>query len=50
MADYKSMYLRLFNRVSDTIAILQEAQQQTEESYVLDFPPPAGETESDAES
>jgi len=33
MPDFKSMYLRLFNRVSDAIAALQAAQQEGEDAY-----------------
>lgn len=34
MADYAAMYKRLFNSATDAIAILQQAQQDTEEMYV----------------
>lgn len=34
MADYQKMYLRLFNQVTDAIALLQQAQQETEELYI----------------
>ena len=33
MPDYKSMYFRLFNRVSDAISILQAAQQESEDTF-----------------
>ena len=33
MPDYKAMYFRLFNRVSDAIAILQAAQQEGEDTF-----------------
>lgn len=33
MADYKSMYYRLFNRVTDAIEILQAAQQESESTF-----------------
>lgn len=33
MADYKSMYLLLFNTVTDVITELQHVQQQSEEMY-----------------
>ena len=31
MSDYKQMYLSLFNKVTEAIALLQEAQRDTEE-------------------
>ena len=34
MADYKAMYLRTFNTITDVIKILQEIQRETEEMYV----------------
>jgi hypothetical protein len=34
MADYKKMYLTLFNEVTDTISKLQEAQKKTEQIYI----------------
>ena len=34
MADYKSMYLKLFNEVTDAIALLQKAQQNAEQMYI----------------
>jgi hypothetical protein len=34
LADYAAMYKRLFNSATDAIAILQQAQQDTEEMYV----------------
>jgi hypothetical protein len=34
MADYRGMYLTLFNAITDTINILQEAQGKTEELYM----------------
>ncbi|MCL2579213.1 MAG: hypothetical protein FWE32_04195 [Oscillospiraceae bacterium] len=34
MADYKSMYYRLFNRVADAITILQTAHQEGENAFV----------------
>ena len=47
MADYKSMYYRLFNRVTDAIEILQAAQQEGEntfteaqESPIIELAPP----------
>ena len=36
MPDYKSMYFRLFNRVSEAIIILQAAQQEGEDAYIED--------------
>jgi len=35
MADYQKMYLTLFNATTDAIRILQEAQQNAEEMYIL---------------
>ena len=32
--NYKEMYLRLFNAVSDAIETLKEAQDQAEEMYI----------------
>lgn len=34
MADYKSMYYKLFNAFTDAIEILQKAQQETEDIYI----------------
>ena len=34
MADYKAMYFKLFNEVTDTINRLQEIQQQCEEMFI----------------
>lgn len=34
LTDYAAMYKRLFNSTTDAIAILQQAQQDTEEMYV----------------
>ena len=34
MPDYKSMYFSLFNRVTDAIALLQEAQREMENMYL----------------
>ena len=34
MADYKRMYTKLFNTVTDTIQNLQAAQVETEEMFV----------------
>ena len=34
MADYKTMYYKLFNKVSDVICDLQEIQQICEEMYI----------------
>lgn len=36
MPDYKEMYHKLFNSVTDAINTLQEAQRQTEEMYMRD--------------
>ena len=34
MADYKKMYIRLFRAVTQSIELLQEAQQDCEELYL----------------
>ena len=34
MTDYKKMYLRLFNAMTDAIRTLQEAQLDAEEMYI----------------
>lgn len=34
MPDYKEMYQTLFRSMTKAITILQEAQQQTEETYI----------------
>ena len=34
MADYKRMYTTLFNRVTDIIEALQQAQREAEEIYI----------------
>ena len=34
MPDYKSMYLKLFNDVSDIIEALKKAQTEAEEKYI----------------
>ncbi len=34
MPDYKTMYLELYNSVTDAIEILQKAQIKAEETYV----------------
>ena len=34
MADFKSMYLKLFGHVTDAINLLQVAQQEVEEIYI----------------
>ena len=33
MADFKSMYFRLFDKVTDAVNILQSAQQEGEDAY-----------------
>jgi len=42
MTDYKKMYLRLFNAMTDIIRILQDAQLDVEEMYMS-----AEDTDSD---
>lgn len=39
MLDYKEMYATLFNSMTHAIAIMQEAQKQTEEMYIASNPP-----------
>ena len=34
MADYKSMYYKLFNEVTDTIERLQKIQQECEQIFI----------------
>ncbi|MCP1109711.1 hypothetical protein [Ohessyouella blattaphilus] len=34
MPDYAAMYKKLFNSQTDAIALLQQAQRETEEMYV----------------
>ena len=34
MPDYAAMYKKLFNSQTDAIALLQKAQQETEEMYM----------------
>lgn len=34
MSDYKSMYYRLFNRISDAIEMLKAAQVEGEDAFV----------------
>lgn len=34
MPDYQKMYLTLFNKISDTIEELRQAQAETEELYL----------------
>ena len=34
MVDYKAMYFRLFNAVTDTIEFLSITQQQCESTYI----------------
>ena len=34
MPDYKSMYLKLFNRITDAINILHEGQQEKEKVFI----------------
>ena len=36
MNDYKKMYHKLFNAVTESIEILQQAQQKAEEIYMSD--------------
>ena len=35
MLDYKEMYFNLFNKVTDAIDVLQKAQQDLEEVYII---------------
>ena len=34
MTDYKTMYYKLFNAITDAVEILQQAQKETEEIYI----------------
>ena len=34
MSNYKAMYYKLFNDITDAIRILQQAQKDTEEIYI----------------
>lgn len=34
MPDYRAMYFRLFNHVTDAIRLLQQAQLEGEDSYI----------------
>lgn len=34
MADYQSMYIKLFNKVTDVILELQQVQRDTEQQFV----------------
>lgn len=34
MPDYKAMYFMLFNRITDAIDILQQAQREGEKTYM----------------
>jgi len=34
MPDYKAMYLRLFNTITDAVNILQEGQQEGEKAFI----------------
>ena len=56
MPDYAAMYKKLFNSQTDAIALLQKAQQETEEMYMSSPEPdirvlhpknPEGDTPSD---
>ncbi|MDJ0304448.1 MULTISPECIES: hypothetical protein [Dehalobacter] len=56
MPDYVAMYKKLFNSQTDVIALLQKAQQETEEMYMSSSEPdirvlqpknPEGDTPSD---
>jgi hypothetical protein len=47
MADYKKMYTRLFNAITDTVKTLQTAQIETEEMYVDHDPTPLTLLKSD---
>lgn len=56
MPDYAAMYKKLFNSQTDAIAILQQAQRDTEEMYIsspepdiriLESKKPEGDTPAD---
>jgi hypothetical protein len=38
MVDYKSMYLKLFNAITDAVRILQTSQTEAEEVYLSEEP------------
>lgn len=39
MPDYKEMYFKLFNKVTDVIGELQQIQRETEELYISSSEP-----------
>jgi hypothetical protein len=53
MPDYKSMYFRMFSRITDAINELKSAQQEGEEAYlsgndepiIMPLPKPTGESD-----
>lgn len=38
MPNYKEMYLKLFNEITDTIEHLRQLQRDTEEMYISESP------------
>jgi len=34
MTDFEAMYYRLYNRITDAIRILQQAQQEAEQAFI----------------
>ena len=36
MSDYKELYFKLFNEITDVIGKLKEIQKQAEEMYIAD--------------
>ena len=34
MIDFKEMYLQLFNKVTEAVVLLQDAQQESENAYI----------------
>ena len=42
MPDYEKMYGLLFNRISDVIEVLKEAQRETEKPYLQEENEPDG--------
>ncbi|MDR0916052.1 MAG: hypothetical protein LBN02_02555 [Oscillospiraceae bacterium] len=45
MPNYKTLYLMLFNRITDAIELLKKAQQEAEDRFLED-----SETEDDEEN
>jgi hypothetical protein len=50
MADYKKMYLELFNNLTDAIELLKDAQRRAEEIYIESEDEPHGKTDNKEDS